>query len=220
MHLNYYTTVALAFSIYISGIIAIVRFKQIPEKYRPFVYLIWIGCINEVISVYLAFRYHNNIICSIIYTLIESLFFLWFFKKLKLFDGRNKKWLYFLVVLFVGIWIANSFFTDSFATDITYYFDIVYAFCLVILSIRVINNLLFTERDLIKNPAFLICIGLVIFFTYQIIQRMFGLAGLKSSYEFRSNVQVLLYFINFLVNLIFALAVLWMRKKQAFTLQF
>lgn len=220
MYLSYYTVEALALSIFISGIIAIFRFKQIPETFRPFIYLIWIGCLNEVVSVYLAFRYHNNVICSIVYTLIESLFFLWFFKRLNLFDGINRKWLYFLAVLFVGIWIANSFLSDSFGTQITYYFDITYAFCLVILSIRVVNNLLFTERELMKSPAFLICIGLIIFFTYQIIQRMFGLAGLKNSYTFRANVQVLLYIINFLVNLIFALAVLWMRKKQAFTLQF
>lgn len=220
MHISYYTTVVLAFSIFISGIIAIIRFKQIPEKYRPFIYLIWIGCINEVIGLYLALKYHNNLICSMIYTLVESLFFLWFFKRLGLFEGRYRKWLYFLAVLFVFIWIANSFFTDSFKSQIVYYFDIIYAFCLVILSIRVINNLLFTERDLVKNPAFLISIGLIIFFTYQIIQRMFGLAGLKNSYTFQMNVQQLLYIINFLVNLIFALAVSWMRKKQPFVLRF
>jgi len=95
-----------------------------------------------------------------------------------------------------------------------------YSFCVVLLGIRVINDLLFTERDLLKNPTFLICIGIIIFFTYQIIEEMFWLYGLKESAIFRQNIQSILMIINLLSNLIYALAILWMRKRQAFTLQF
>jgi len=219
MQFNYYTVLLLASSIFISGIIGIVKFNQIPNQYRPFIYLIWVGCFNEAVGVYFAYRYHNNIVPNIIYTLCESLLLLWFFKKLGMFENR-KKWLIFLIVLFIVMWFANSFLTGRFGDQFTFYFDGVYAFCVVILSIQVINGLLFTEKELLKNPAFLICIGLMIFFSYQIIDRAFRLVGLKNSEDFRKSVSQLLHIINFLVNLIFALAVLRMRKKQAFTLRF
>lgn len=219
MHFNYYTVLLLASSIFISGIIGIFKFSQIPDEYRPFIYLIWVGCFNEVIGVYLAYRYHNNIASNIIYTLCESLLLIWFFKKLGMFENK-KKWLIFLIVLFVVMWFANSFLTGRFGDQFTFYFDGVYAFCVVILSIQVINSLLFTQKELLKNPAFLICIGLMIFFSYQIIDRTFRLVGLNNSEDFRKSVSQLLHIINFLVNLIFALAVLRMRKKRAFTLQF
>jgi hypothetical protein len=172
-----------------------------------------------MLSIYLILHYYHTIINNIIYGLFQSLFLLWFFKNLGLFN-RRKNVLFFLVLLFVTIWIIESFFNSQFGTKFNYYFDIIYSFCVVLLSIRAINNLLFVERDLLKNPTFLICIGLIIFFTYEVVERLFWLYGLNQSWAFIANVQGILIIINFLTNLIYALAVLWMRKRQAFTLQF
>jgi len=219
MHFNYYAVIALAFSIFIPGLIAVFKFEHIPDRYRPFVYLIWVGCVAEVVNMYCAYHFGNNIIPSSIYALCESLFLLWYFKQLGIFQ-KQKRWLYFLILLFVVIWFSNSFLTGTFGGQFTLYFDAVYAFCVVILSIRVVNDLLFREKELLKNPSFLICIGLIIFFTFQIIERLFLVSGFKNSGTFIMNVQSIIILINFLTNLIYALAVLWMRKKQAFTLQF
>jgi hypothetical protein len=96
----------------------------------------------------------------------------------------------------------------------------VYAFSVVLLSISAINDLLFTEKELLKNPTFLICSGVIIYFTYKIMDRMFGLYGLKNSTDFRRSVQTILVFVNCSTNIIYALAVMWMRKKQPFKFQF
>jgi len=218
MHFSYSTAVVFGFSILISGIIGILRFNQIRDTYRPFIYLIWIGCFNEMLSLYLALNHHYTIVNSIIYSLCESILLLWFFKKLGLFKRKHSFNL--LAVLFVTIWLIEVLSRKRFGTSFTYYFNVIYYFSIVLLSIRAINDLLFTERELLKNPTFLICIGLIIFFTYGIVHRMFWLAGLKNSPIFLMNVQSILIIINFLTNLIYALAVLWMRKRQAFTLQF
>lgn len=219
MHLNYYTIVAMAFSIFIPGILAILKFDNIRNVYRPFIYLIWVGCANEVVSLYCAFRFHNNIANNIIYNFIESLFLLWFFKKLDIFQGR-KHFLNFLVILFVGVWFTESFVAHPFGTQYTSYFDTIYAFCIVMLSVDVINQVLLTETDILKNPIFLICATLVIFFSFQIVERMFWVYGLKSSVDFRRGVQTIMIVVNFLSDFIFGLSVLWMQKKRAFTLQF
>lgn len=218
MHFSYTTVVVLSFSIFISGIIGALRFTQIRDIYRPFIYLIWLGCFNESLSLYLALNHHYTIINSSIYGLCECLLLLWFFKRLGVF--KNRYFLYLLIILFITIWIIESFFANQFGTRFTDISDVVYSFCIVLLSIRAINDLLFTERDLLKNPTFLICMGLIIYFTYEIVERMFWVYGLKNSPVFLMNVESILILINFLTNLIYALAVLWMRKRQAFTLQF
>lgn len=219
MHWNYTVTIILSLSIFIAGIIGVVRFSQIQDIYRPFIYLIWIGCVAEVANVYLAYARHNNLVVGAIYGLCESLFLLWFFSKLGIFKNR-KKVLYLVIAAFVGIWFADNFLNLHAKANYTFYFDIVYAFSIVLLSIRAINELLFTEKELLKNPTFLICIGLIIFFTYQIIQRMFGLYGLKDSLDFRRSIQRILSIINCFTNLIFAFAIIQMRKRRPFTLRF
>jgi len=218
MQFNYYTTLILSSSILIPAIIAIFRYNQISSVYRPFIYLIWIGCLAEILGAYFAYVYQNNAAVGAIYRLCESLFLLWFFSKLGIFNN-HKSLLYFLTLVFIIIWFAEVFFSKSFS-NFTFYFDMAYALTIVLLSIRSVNDLLFVEKDLLRNPTFLICVGLIIFFTYQIIQRMFGLYGLKDSLDFRRNVQRILSIINCLTNLIYALAVLWMRKRQPFKFQF
>jgi hypothetical protein len=219
MQLSYLTVLILGLSIFIAGILGALKFNRINDVYRPFIYLIWIGCIAEVLSTYFAYVYHNNLAVGAIYRLCESMFLLWFFYRLGVFKNHNKL-LYLLTGIFIVIWIADNFINSHFNARITYYFDLVYAFSVVLLSISAINDLLFTEKELLKNPTFLICAGLIIYFTYKIMDRMFGLYGLKNSTDFRRGVQTILMFINFFTNIIYALAVVWMRKRQPFKFQF
>jgi hypothetical protein len=219
MHFSFPLTVTLSFSILIAAVIAIIRYKNIRKEYYPFIYLIWVGSLNEIISFILVINHHFNIINGIIYGLFESLLLLWYFKNLGVFNGKRLL-LYFLIILFSGIWVFDSFLSKDFGERFNSYFSIAYSFPIVLLSITAINRLLFQEKEIIKNPAFLICIAMVIYFTYKVVVEMFWLYGLKESPTFRLNVFAILMLINFFCNLIYALAILWMRNKQAFTLQF
>jgi hypothetical protein len=209
----------LSSSVLIGGVIALFRFSQIPKVYYPFIFLIWIGCINETVSYFSAISGRYTILNNIIYDLLASLLLIWFFKNLGLF--KNRKYIYYLLgCLFLVLWIFESFYSNRFGTKFNSYFGISYSFTLVLLSVTAINRLLFEEREIIKHPTFLICIAVLIYFTYKIVVEMFWLYGLKESRSFRINVLVILMFINFLCNLIYALAIIWMRRKQAFTLRF
>jgi hypothetical protein len=207
-----------SFSIFIAGLIALVRFPKINRSYYPFIFVIWLAGINELITDYLLSHGHYNIINNNIYNLAESLLLLWLFKNL----GVIKNKTYFaagLVALFC-IWIINNFIYYSFGANFNSHFNIAYAFALVVLSINGINNLLFREKVLLKNPAFLIFIGIIIFFTYQILVEAFWLYGSNTNKEFSVKVYDILSWINLLCNLIYALAIIWMQKKQPFTLRF
>jgi hypothetical protein len=164
------------------------------------------------------FQGYYTIVSGSIYDLFESIFLLWFFRELG--TIKNKKFFYSLILLFILAWSAEVIFITHLTKTFIRYFNAVYYLCVVLLSIRTINNLLFTERALSKNPTFLICIGMIIFFTYGAISKMFWLFDVEISTSFTHSVQSIFMIINFLSNLIYALAVLWMRKRQAFTLQF
>src|SRR5678810_319796 len=73
--MSYIQASILSFSILIAGIIGVLRFAQIRDIYRPFIYLIWIGCITEIVSSYFAYVYHNNLAVGAIYRLCESLLY-------------------------------------------------------------------------------------------------------------------------------------------------
>jgi len=219
MHFSFEVAVAFSLSILIAGIIGVIRFDQIDKRFKPFLYLIWIGCINEIVSICLAYTGHYTIINGIIYDLCESILLMWFFKTLRVFANR-KNWFYYFISFFILIWVIETFFKNRFGSSFTYYFNVIYYFIVVLFSIRVINNLLFTERELLKNSTFLICIGLILFFSYGIISRVFWLFGLKSSITFLRQVQTLYVLVNLFSNLIFAVAFLFMRKRQAFTFRF
>lgn len=173
MQVSYLTAVLFSYSILIAGVIGIFRFAQISSIYRPFIYLIWAGCITELLSTYFAYVYHNNLAVGAIYSLCESILLLWFFRKLGTFHNQNKVF-YTLFAAFLMIWIADTFFSSHFNVRVTFYFDIAYAFVVVLLSTKTLNTLLVTEKEFLKHPVFLICIALIIFFTYQVIVKVFG----------------------------------------------
>jgi hypothetical protein len=219
MQLSYIARTVLAFSIFIAGTIGAVKFNRIRDVYRPFIYLIWIGCVAEVLGTYCAYVYRNNLAVGAIYRFCESLFLLWFFNGLGIFKNYSKV-LYSLIGVFFIIWIGDNFMYSHLSTRYTYYFDMVYSFSIVLLSITAINDLLFTEKELLKNPVFLICSGLIIYFTYKIMDRMFGLFGLKNSADFKGSVTAILALINCFTNLIYAFAVAQMQKRQPLTFRF
>lgn len=219
MQISFTIAVILSFSILIAAIISIIKFSRIRNTYRPFIYLVWIGGVNEIVSFLLIINRHYNIINSVVYGLCEAMLLLWFFRNLGIFN-KNKLLFYLLLLLFLSLWVIESFFFKDFGARYNSYFGITYSLPVVLLSITAINRILFEEKDILKNPVFWICIGMIIYFTYKIVVDMFWLYGLKESKNFRQSVLTILMFINFLCNLIYAMAILWMRKKQAFTLQF
>ena len=209
--------IVFTLSIIVPALLALIRYKHIHPVYLPFLILIWVAFFNETISVTLVSLHFYNIINNSIYYLLESILILWQFNRWNLFR-QHKKFFNALVVIFLILWFINCIFISHFKAFPSY-FSIVYSFVIVLMSVNMLNSLLIREnQQLFRNPVFLICIGFIIFFTYNTLVEIFWLYGLASSKSFRLYIFNILSYINLLSNLIYALAILWMPRKQEFTL--
>lgn len=216
--MNYQVIMLLSYSVLIGAVLAVFRFAKIKRMYYPFIFILWLATINEILSHIIIEAGYPNTINSNIYTFLESILILWFFNNL----GTFKNHFIPLVTgfLFTIVWVLDSFVINSISADFCSWFILFYSFPVVLFSINSINRMLIREVDLLKKPEFLICIGFIIFFTYRIIVEVFWMYGLVTSNIFANRVYHILAIINFLCNLIYALAILWMKKKQVYTLQF
>jgi len=213
------TVYFFSFSILIATVIGWDRFERIDPAYYPFLYILSIGLLNEVVSVVLVSTGHHSAINNNIYAFFEPLFIFWLFKNLGIFERAN--YLFVALLLIVPlIWFIENFFIVT-ITQYTFYYRIFYSFVIVLISIHTINSLIMTERkNLIKNSIFLLCVGFVIYYTFSVLVQAFWLYGLNVSRDFTIKVIAILLFINLFANLIYALAVLWMPTRHRFTLPY
>jgi hypothetical protein len=185
--------------------------------YRPFIFILCLGFINHTLSVIFIETTRNNLINSNVYVLFESLLYLCLFKNWGAFNKKNI-FFYSLFIFLFCLWIYDNLIWHSLAT-INSFFRIVYSFILIFLSIGQLNKLIATaKKNLLYNAIFLICCGIIIYFSYKATIEVFFFIRLKASDQFYSNILIILIFVNLFVNLIFAWAVLWIPKKQKSTL--
>ena len=214
--MNYRCVILFSLSILVAAIIGVIRFKKIDPAYYPFIICTWIASINEIAGIFITSRGQPTVINNNIYVLIESLLITWQFERWSLFS-QHKKTFFLLMAGLLLTWITDSFLISG-INQISFYFRLLYSFAIVLMAITVNNNLIFTfKKKLIRSPEFLICTGFILYFTYKILIETFWLYGLNNSKNFRINVYLLLTWINLFVNLIYAIALLWIPKKLRYT---
>lgn len=206
-------TQVLSLSILLSAIISVVRFRTTDSSYFPFILLLWIGAINELLSIMLMNFGYQTAINNNIYVLTEAVLILWLYTKL-LAPERHPRTFVILLITYLLFWTVENFMIAK-ITRISSYFRIYYSFTIVLLSINLVNHFLFSENGVsLKSPSFLICLCFIIFFTYKILVEAFWIYGLNNSSDFRNNVYAVLIYLNLFVNLVFALVALWIPRKQ------
>lgn len=212
--MNFYVLLLFSASVFIAGIIGLIRFRRIEPRYYPFLFFIWAGCINELITILLIMKGKSNYINNNIYVLSAALLIFWFFKENGTFV-KAKMLFYTLLTMLLALWVAESFFIKDIVKEISSYFRIVSSFIIILLSISTINSILIdVSGRIIKNPMFLISLAFLFYFTYKVLIEAFWIYGLESSEDFRILVYDILAYINLITNLTYALAVLWIPKKQ------
>jgi hypothetical protein len=203
----------LGFSIFIPALVALIRLKKINPIYYPFLICIWAGFINEAINYTLIDYYHmSNAVNTNIYCLVESLLYVWLFKRLGLF--RSERFHLLLIIFLCATWSLENLVVNLKLFD--GYFTIVYSLVIVLMSITMMNRAIIQQVNLLTNSTFFICSALIIYFTTFALTEMFWLYGLTAGESFRLNIYRIMTYINATVNLIFASAILWMHRKQEF----
>ena len=216
--LPYHVAVILGYSIAIAAVIGLIRFGKILPANQPFVFILWFGLLNHTLSVFFIHFFGNNSVNSNIYVLAESLLYLWLFRN---WGSLGKKETFFRVLIFLLVvsWMIDNLVWHK-ITVVNSFFRILYSFLLIFLSIEQLNKLITSARkNLLFNSTFLICIGVLIYFSYKATIEVFFFIKLKASDRFYINIFVILVFVNFFVNLIFAWATLWIPRKQKFISQ-
>lgn len=202
-----------SFSILLAGTIGLFRFKKIDRTYYPFLYLLWIGCINEIISFFLVQKGFHTIVNSNIYILLEAIFIIWYFQQTRLFDAHPGLFIM-IVVSLLAFWITENLVLHP-LSHYSIYFRIYYSAVIVFMSILTINQLLLREYQAVgRNATFILCIGFITYFLIKVLVNSFWLYGLSSSRTFLLQVSRILAFVNLITNFIYALAVIWIPKKQ------
>ena len=215
--MNYYINQALGFAIVFPAIIGIIKFNSAKKNFFPFLLFIWIGLLNEVLSFFITRSGSSNAVCINIYTLAESLLIISQFWQWEIISKVTCRIL--AIVLICG-WICENLILSK--IDVfNSYFTICYAFIIAILSVGSINKILSrTETRLLQNPVFIICIAFLTYFTYDILVESFWIYGLNENAKFRIGIYRIHTYINLFANLMYALAILWIRTKQKFTLPY
>ena len=210
--MSYWVFIGLSFSILFAAACGIIRFKKTDPEYYPFIFCTWIAAANELLSFFLAQNKISNIPNNNIYVLIEGLLITWQFKKWG-YLIKNNKCYGLLAAVLTGVWFYEMGNSEA-LPGLHFYYRLFYAVVIVSISININNRLIIShKKKLITNPVFLICTGYIIFFTFKILTDAFWLYKIKSSDAFLYAVYFIMAGINFLVNLLFLIAVLWIPRR-------
>jgi hypothetical protein len=213
--MNYYIATIFSFTIVIAAIIGWIRYSKMDPAFYPFLFLVSIASINEVISFIVIQNRHSNAVNANIYSLAESLLICWQFKKWKLFS-RKESLFYIIVSLLIACWLFENFYLSSiFLFDS--YFNITYGLVICFMSMRLINQMVLVDKtNLQSNPIFLICFCFSVFYMYSSLIEIFWIWGLGGSKSFRLNIYRIFSYINLFSNLTYAIAMLWIPRKRKF----
>lgn len=208
------------YSILIAVIIGLIRFRKINQAYQPFIFITILSLLSEIASYFFIKYYKTNAIIVNVFILLEFLLWLWQFKKWGGFS-KGQQWKYQVLAFgLITIWLIENillsriFVFNSVST-------LVSAFILVFLAIDQVNKLIVEEKNnLLRNSKFLICCGVLIFHTYKIMVESFYVMKINQSNSFLLNIFIILVLVNLFVNLLFALATLWIPTRQKFTMRY
>ena len=205
-----------SYSVVLPAALGLVRYARINPVYRPFLWVTWLACFNELLSDAIMYFQIRPSVNNNIYVLFDGLLLLLFFRNFIFQKARVL--LYVTGSILLATWlIENLFFGKIFV--VSSYYRIIYSLVTVLSAITLINYLLANSRKVIlKDPLFLISTGLIIFYTIKILVEAFWLYGVALSPRFQASIYSLMIYVNLIKNLLFTLAILWMPRKQIFTM--
>lgn len=215
--MNTFYSFLLSEIVFIPFCVALFRWRKIDQAYSPFFLLLTIGVVSEVVSYWtIHYRHHTNAAITNIYGLLEcSLIIYQFYLWNK--SSRKKGWFYGLGLGSLVLWtLCNLVYYHINDYSVAYY-RILYPFTLVILSVNEINLLITHDnRNLYRNARFVICLGFITFFLYQILyEGAFFLSNSGNTEGVSNRIISLFNYVNALVNgVIYVIAVLLVPRKR------
>lgn len=211
----------LSLSIVFAAVLGVIRFRKMDPAYHPFVYYACLSVLVEIIVYILLSNSMTYMVGSVynLFALAEFYLLVLMFHNWGLL--KRKKDYFFIIIGLSYLLFASTLFIRGY-NKINYFAQIVNSFALIFFSISAFNKMILNERNnIFKNAKFWICIGMVIYYTYFILvnTEKISFLHLKPSKYFDYKVWQINAYANLLVNLLYAVAVIWIpRKKNIITL--
>ena len=205
-----------AFSMIIACVIGMARFGGILPAYRPFLFFIWIAVANDLLSYLVINSQNNNVINSNFYVLVEYGLLLMTFYRL---NGSKAIKMY-SSLFFSGacVWALDNLLLHS-LDRINSIFRVTYSVVILLLSIRQLSGLIMSEkRSLARNAVLLMSISFMFYFSFKAFFETFYILQAPFSSSFYFNLFVIFWVINLFTNLTYAITILWIPRKQEFTI--
>ena len=214
MNYHYYMSIFLNHSIVIPAILGLVRFRHILSTFYPFIWLIWLGTLNETLSLLMIHTRGSNTVNSNVFVLLEYLLILLQFFK---WNNRGRRTYLVLAALGVGVWIADNAIIHHIYNNNSL-FRVCAAFTILFISIDQANKvMIFEPGKLWKNAIFLVCLAFVFYFGLKAFIEAFNVFPMELAHEFLLKLWSILYFVNCITNLFYAAAILCIPTKQELT---
>lgn len=214
---SYLLRVFLSYSILIPAVASIIRYKAVLKDYRPFLWLVWLGLLNESVSMVFIYSIRSNAVNSNIYVLLEyGLILLQFYKWN---ESKAPKYI-FWALLGMALWIADNLIINQISQNNSI-FRVFYSFVIVFFSIDLLNRILvFETSPLINNSMFLIVITFVIYYGFKAYVESFNMIHLGLSKELLRTLWKILYFVNVFASLLYTAAILCIPTRKKFILHY
>lgn len=204
--------VLFSWSVAIGAIIGLLRIRRVDTAWLPFIICLCIATANEGLSAWQTAGGHSTAINNNIYVLAEALLYAWQFRNWGLF--RNNRIFRAIITGLTLIWVLEYHSLQD-LSRIGGWFRIAASFFIVICSVTIISTLMISyTKPLITSAVFLAGIGFIIYFTYKILVEAFWKYGLMSSPAFEKNLYIVLIWVNFFVNLLYAATVVCIPAKK------
>jgi hypothetical protein len=209
----YRVAAVTGFSIVIAAVIGLVRFRQSAKAYRPFFYVVWLGLLNHSFSLLSVYYFRTNAVNGNIFVLAEAMLYIWLFGNWGTFRGRKRVGAG-LLILLVLAWVTDNLLVHT-LWSANAGFRIITAFVMIFLAIEQLTKHISNIRQsLLRHPVFVICSGLLIYFSYKAFIEVFFLVETDGSLTFMYHIYTIMVCVNCFVNLTFAWAILWIPKKN------
>lgn len=188
-----------------------IRFKKIPESYYPFLILLAIGLVNELICYF--FFSDKNAIPTNIYYLIEALMLVWQFRSWKNIL-KDKRVYQSMQIFLIVAWVIDKIVLKN-IQQFTLNFTVLSSLIIVLLSVNQLNWLITNDRKkLIRNPIFIICNAIVFYFSYQVMAEVFYYFAPEQT--LKKDIFVILVYVNLAYNILLFIAILCIPPKRTF----
>jgi hypothetical protein len=156
--------------------------------------------------------FNSNLFVLLEYVAILFQFYKW--------NDQNGRMYYLLAGLGLAIWITDNLIINSITQNNSLFMRF-YSVVILFFRIAQVNKIIIYERgSLLKNAMFIICFAFLFYYGFKAFIESFNAFHIGLRNVFLGNLWIILYFVNFISNLLYAVAILCMPTKQEFTMPY